>query len=89
MKAITSYTTVLLFLVTMLLSACATPDGGNISIDWGNTQAHKEPTKPKVSKKNGPPSHAPAHGYRIRFSLKSLAKGFGSYFSHKFCSSLS
>ncbi|MDX2453004.1 hypothetical protein [Desulfosarcina sp.] len=70
MKAITSYTTVLLFLVTMLLSACAKPNGGNISIDWGNTQAHKEPTKPKVSKKNGPPSHAPAHGYRAKHSYR-------------------
>ena len=70
MKAITSYTTVLFFLVTMLLSACATPNRGNISVDWGNTQAHKEPTKTKVSKKNGPPSHAPAHGYRAKHSYR-------------------
>ena len=70
MKAITSYTTVILFLVTMLLSACATPNGGSISIDLGNTQAHREPAKPKVSKKNGPPSHAPAHGYRAKHSYR-------------------
>jgi hypothetical protein len=47
-KAITSYTTVLFFPVTMLLSACATPNRGNIGIDWGNTQTHKETTKPTV-----------------------------------------
>ncbi len=34
MKLITSYTTFLLFMATMLLSACATPNGGGISVDW-------------------------------------------------------
>jgi hypothetical protein len=57
-KAITSYTTVLFFPVTMLLSACATPNRGNIGIDWGNTQTHKETTKPTVSKKM---VHLPTH----------------------------
>ena len=70
MKSIPSYTAVVLFLATMLLSACATPNGGSISVDWGNPQAHKEPTKPKIYKKNGPPSHAPAHGYRTKHSYR-------------------
>jgi hypothetical protein len=54
----------------MLLTACATPNEGNISVDWGNTQAHKKAEKTKVSKKNGPPSHAPAHGYRAKHSYR-------------------
>jgi hypothetical protein len=70
LKATTSYTTIFLFLVATLLTACATPNGGNISVDWGNTQARKEPAKPKVSKKNGPPAHAPAHGYRAKHSYR-------------------
>ena len=70
MKAIISSTTVFLFLATMLILACAAPNGGGISIDWENTKAHKEPTKPKVSKKTGPPSHAPAHGYRAKHSYR-------------------
>ena len=66
MKASISYITVLLFSATLLLSACATPSGGNIVVDWGNQETHSESKKSKVSKKTGPPSHAPAHGYRAK-----------------------
>ena len=83
MKAITYYTTVLLFLVTTLLTACATPNGGNISVDWGNTQAHKEPAKTKVYKKNGPPSHAPAHGYRAKHSYRYYRNEHAYYDTHR------
>ena len=83
MKAITSYTTVLLFLVTTLLTACTTPNGGNLSIDWGNTQAHEKPAKTKVYKKNGPPSHAPAHGYRAKHSYRYYRNEHAYYDIHR------
>ena len=70
MKVTTSYITVLLFSITLLFSACVTPSGGNISVDWENQQTHKEPPEPKVSKRTGPPAHAPAHGYRAKHSYR-------------------
>ncbi|WP_155304443.1 hypothetical protein [Desulfosarcina widdelii] len=39
---------------------------GSFSFSWGNDQkAEPSPTVVKA-KKNGPPSHAPAHGYRAK-----------------------
>lgn len=39
---------------------------GDLSFSWGSGQSSESsPSEVKV-KKNGPPSHAPAHGYRIK-----------------------
>lgn len=53
-----------------LLSGCATPSGGNISVDWEKPKSQQESPQPKVAKKTGPPSHAPAHGYRAKHSYR-------------------
>lgn len=65
----------ILFLVfitagTFLISGCATPNGGNISVDWEDPKAQNESPPPKVAKKSGPPAHAPAHGYRAKHTYR-------------------
>ena len=70
MKSTIPYIAVLLFSVTLFFSGCATPSGGTVSVDWEKQQTHKQPTKPKLSKKTGPPAHAPAHGYRAKHSYR-------------------
>ena len=46
----------------LYLLACGTTSGG-IRIDQSKRTEHKHPT----TVKKGPPSHAPAHGYRAKF----------------------
>jgi hypothetical protein len=51
-----------------LLSTCAF--AGTLSFSWGNDQkADPSPTIVKT-KKNGPPAHAPAHGYRAKHQYR-------------------
>lgn len=50
------------------LNACRTTSG-SIGVGWGNGTEHNAPDQPPAkyeSKKNGPPAHAPAHGYRAK-----------------------
>lgn len=60
---------IILFLFS--LNACRTT-GGNIGIDWGKAPKHKSPPPSYdshgkyKSKRNVPPAHAPAHGYRAK-----------------------
>ena len=70
MKSTIPYIAVLLFSVTLFFSGCATPSGGTVSVEWEKQQTHKQSTKPKLSKKTGPPAHAPAHGYRAKHSYR-------------------
>jgi hypothetical protein len=45
--------------------------GGSISIQWGKGSGSDNPEVSKKHKKQGPPAHAPAHGYRAKhFYLK-------------------
>lgn len=53
-----------------MFSGCATPSGGNISVDWENPKSQQESPQPKVAKKSGPPSHAPAHGYKAKHTYR-------------------
>ena len=62
--------TIFVWTITLLLSGCSTPSGGSISIDWEDKQARNEHEEPKVSKKKGPPDHAPAHGYRAKHAYR-------------------
>ena len=48
--------------LTLLLAACGT-NGGSFGVIWGKGEGSKAP---KEYKKGGPPSHAPAHGYRAK-----------------------
>lgn len=70
MKWAISHAVVLVFTATLFLSGCATHSGGTVSVDWETQQTQKQPTKPELSKKNGPPAHAPAHGYRAKHSYR-------------------
>ena len=50
------------------LSGCRVT-GGGVQVDWGNMQ--KETPHPEAqTKKGGPPPHAPAHGYRAKYSYQ-------------------
>ena len=66
-----TYKAILFFSVAFLLlslNACRTTSG-SIGVDWGNEAKHQPPAQPPAkyeSKKNGPPAHAPAHGYRAK-----------------------
>jgi len=54
------------------LNACRTTSG-SIGVDWGNEAEHKASNKPPAKykdKKNGPPAHAPAHGYRAKHQYR-------------------
>lgn len=43
--------------------------GGEIGYEWGSQEPVNQP-ETKVSHKNGPPDHAPAHGYRAKHSYR-------------------
>ncbi len=61
-------TLVFLFSIT----ACRT-NGGSVGIGWGNQYSQKPTTAPPTKyedKKNGPPAHAPAHGYRAKHQYR-------------------
>ena len=60
----------ILVFITMLLFISSNVFGGTISFSWGNDQkANPNPTVAKT-KNNGPPDHAPAHGYRAKRQYK-------------------
>jgi hypothetical protein len=44
--------------------------GGSISIKWGKGSESDNPPVAKKHKKQGPPAHAPAHGYRAKHQYR-------------------
>ena len=70
MKLLSINSLAFIIAAAFLLSGCATPSGGNISVDWENPEPQHESPQPKVSKHKGPPAHAPAHGYRAKHSYR-------------------
>ena len=70
MRTTIAITLVLFIAAAMLLSGCATPNEGSLSIGWEEPKVPDEASRPKVSKKTGPPSHAPAHGYRAKHTYR-------------------
>jgi hypothetical protein len=57
--------------VSLLVSVVASPAlAGQINIFSDNDSQPKQSVKVKRAKKNGPPSHAPAHGYRAQFQYR-------------------
>ena len=44
--------------------------GGSISIKWGDRSESDNPPAAKKHKKQGPPAHAPAHGYRAKHQYR-------------------
>lgn len=49
----------------ILISAPAFADSsGSFSFSWGSDRHDEEPPAPARESRNGPPEHAPAHGYR-------------------------
>ena len=61
--------------------------GGSISIKWGDRSESDNPPVAKKHKKQGPPAHAPAHGYRAKHQYRYYPsesvyydKGRGLYF---------
>lgn len=50
------------------LSGCTSLNGGSISIGYGKPKPPVQSPQQEVAKKTGPPSHAPAHGYRAKHS---------------------
>jgi len=60
----------LLFLLSA--TACRT-NSGSVGVGWGNKTVQKPVTAPAPvyeGKKNGPPAHAPAHGYRAKHNYR-------------------
>ena len=51
------------------LSACKTT-GGGIHLGWGSEPKILHPTSSKKVAKGGPPPHAPAHGYRAKYTYR-------------------
>ena len=70
MKTNRTLVTVLLASAALLFSACATPNGGTVSVGWGEPDEHETRPPVEVSRKTGPPSHAPAHGYRAKHTYR-------------------
>jgi hypothetical protein len=44
--------------------------GGSISIQWGKGSSSDDHEVVKKNKKQGPPAHAPAHGYRAKHQYR-------------------
>lgn len=63
----------ILFIMTLI--ACRTT-GGSIDIGWGSGSKHstpqpsQDPYGKQKGKKNGPPAHARAHGYRAKYHYR-------------------
>ena len=70
MKTSTTNSFAIIIAVAFILSGCATPSGGSVSVGWEKPGSHCESQEPKVAKKNGPPPHAKAHGYRAKKSYR-------------------
>ena len=51
------------------LNACRTT-GGAIGFGWGQEPGHGHGYEVKQAKKGGPPPHAPAHGYRAKYTYR-------------------
>ena len=64
------FLTLSIIFTAFLFSACAGPSGGHVSVDWGDPHATEDTGMPDVSEKQGPPAHAPAHGYRAKYSYR-------------------
>ena len=47
--------------------------GGSISIKWGKGSESDNASVAKKHKKQGPPAHAPAHGYRAKHQVPVLS----------------
>lgn len=60
-------TVIVLFLFS--LSACSTT-GGTVGFKWGQENDNVQHHDIKKAKKKGPPSHAPAHGYRAKYKYR-------------------
>ena len=43
---------------------------GSVTIKWGENTSSEQPNFSKRHKENGPPSHAPAHGYRAKYQYR-------------------
>jgi hypothetical protein len=56
-----------LFIVSMCADVFA---GGSINIQWGKGSGSDNPEVSKKHKKQGPPAHAPAHGYRAKHQYR-------------------
>jgi hypothetical protein len=57
--------------VSLLVSVVASPAlAGQIHVFAGNDSQPKQSVKIKRAKKNGPPDHAPANGYRAQFQYR-------------------
>ena len=57
--------------LSLLVSVAASPVlAGQINISWGNDSQPQQSAKVKRAKKNGPPDHAPAYGYRAKFQYR-------------------
>ncbi len=55
-------------LVLLFTFGCASTSG-RVGYEWGSQEpAHQQETK--IAHKNGPPDHAPAHGYRAKHSYR-------------------
>ncbi|MDH5648845.1 MAG: hypothetical protein OEY67_04250 [Gammaproteobacteria bacterium] len=55
------------FAIALAVSACRAT-GGGVGITWGDHHdSHdREHSYPEAQKREGPPAHAPAHGYRAK-----------------------
>jgi hypothetical protein len=58
-----------IFLFLFSLSACSTTSG-TVGYEWGQGTGSGHPHDVKKGKKNGPPPHAPAHGYRAKYKYR-------------------
>ncbi|MDJ0782643.1 MAG: hypothetical protein QNJ22_11760 [Desulfosarcinaceae bacterium] len=54
----------------LILMACAAPNGGHVTVGWGDPQEPPAQEERVKSHKSGPPAHAPAHGYRAKHSYR-------------------
>lgn len=70
MKSLTISVFAVIIAASFILSGCATPTGGSVSVDWEEPVSQSERPEPKVVKKNGPPPHAKAYGYRAKHSYR-------------------
>ena len=63
----------LIVLSLVIFCSSAVFAGGSFTFKWGNKSEAEDSQvtqKPKHQKRNGPPSHAPAHGYRAKYQYR-------------------
>lgn len=58
---------VLCFMFSLCPSALA---DGSVTIKWGQEKGASQPDAVQKRKGNGPPNHAPAHGYRAKYQYR-------------------